>query len=92
MQDKFLIRTVALKLLEELYIKSDYDFTATINAFELFTYNENIDKKLVQKAGKYLKDKKFIQTEQYASDEWEATILCDGIDWLENSYNINIVL
>ena len=52
MQNKFLIRTVALKLLEELYIKSDYDFTATINAFELFTYNENIDKKISSKSWK----------------------------------------
>ena len=44
MQDKFLIRTVALKLLEELYIKSDYDLTATINALKQVKSVEEVAK------------------------------------------------
>ena len=87
MKNKFMIRTVALKLLEKLYLESDYQFKATINSFEFI--NENISKQTIQKAGKYLSDKKLIQTDEYASDKWTATIQYTGIDWLEDCHNIN---
>ena len=87
MKKKFLIKTVALKLLEKLYLESDCQFSAIINAFEFV--DESISKETIQKAGKYLKDKNFIQTNEYASEKWSATIQYAGIDWLENCHNIN---
>lgn len=87
MVNKFVIRTVALKLLEKLYLESDYLFNATINAFEFI--DENISNQTIQKAGKYLSDKKLIQTDEYASDKWTATITYLGVDWLEDCHNIN---
>ena len=68
MENKFMIRTVALKLLEKLYLESDYQFKATINAFEFV--DENINKQTIQKAGKYLSDKKLIQTVKVKSFQW----------------------
>lgn len=87
MKNKFMIRTVALKLLEKLYLESDYQFKATINAFEFV--DENISKQTIQKAGKYLSNKKLIQADEYASNKWTATIQYTGIDWLEDCHNIN---
>lgn len=89
-ENKFLIRTVALKLLEKVYLETNSRLKATINAFELA--NDNIDNDTIQKAGEYLKNKHYIKTDQYASDNWTVLLLADGIDWLEDSYNINTVL
>ena len=81
MNQKYPIRTVALKLLEKVYLESDCHFNATINAYELAS--EQLDKTTIQKAGKYLKDKKLIETTEYASEKWNVTITYSGIDWLE---------
>ena len=87
MNKKFLIRAVALKLLEMIYLKSDSNFQATINAYELV--DGNIDKTTVQKAGTYLAQKNFINSNQTACDTWTVTIKAGGIDWLEDNHNIN---
>lgn len=55
MEKQFLIRTAAIKLLEEIYLKSDGSLKATINAYEIV--DNNIDKTIVQKAGQYLMKK-----------------------------------
>lgn len=87
MNKQFPIRTIALKLLEKIYLKSDCYFKSTINAFELV--NDDITKTVIQKAGKYLKDKNLIETEEYASEEWVVTITYTGVDWLEDYHKIN---
>lgn len=87
MNQKFLIKTIALKILEKIYLESDCYFKATINAYELET--DKVSKTTIQKSGKYLKDKAFIETNEYASDNWNATITCAGIDWLEECHDIN---
>lgn len=87
MNKKFLIKTIALKLLEKIYLESDCYFKATINAYEFVS--DDVSKTTIQKAGKYLKDKGLISTNEYASDKWTATIEYMGIDWLEDCHNIN---
>ena len=87
MNQKYPIRTVALKLLEKVYLESDCHFNATINAYELAS--EQLDKTTIQKAGKYLSDKELIKSNSAANDEWKVTLTYDGIDWLEECYNIN---
>ena len=87
MNQKFPIKTVALKLLEKIYLESDYQFKATINAYELVS--DKLDKTTIQKAGKYLNDKKLIETTEYASEKWNVTLTYSGIDWLEECYKIN---
>lgn len=87
MNNKFLIRTVAMKLLEKVYLSSDASLHATINAFDIV--DNNIDKTIIQKASQYLLKKNLIETSKIAFDEWPVTITYKGIDWLEDCHNIN---
>lgn len=87
MNKKFLIRTVALKLLEKIYLSSDESLHAIINAFDIV--DNNIDKTTIQKASRYLIKKNLVITDKIAYEEWPVTITYNGIDWLEDCYNIN---
>lgn len=85
MEQKFLIKTTALKLLEELYFKSDSSLRATVNAFSLF--DDPCDKDLVIKASQYLIKKKYVDANALASTCWTASITVSGIDWVEEIHN-----
>lgn len=82
MNQKFLIRTIAAKLLEMLYLQSDSYLKATISPYEII--NEDFDELTIQKAGRYLSQKKLVETNEMLSKTWTATITFQGIDWLEN--------
>lgn len=84
MEQKFLIRTVALKLMEELYLKCDSNFSAKTNAFSLF--DNNYDKELIIKASRYLIDKHYIMSSGLASENWTTSITANGIDWVEECH------
>lgn len=87
MNNKFLIRTVALKLLEKVYLSTDSSLHATINAFDIV--DNNIDETLIQKASQYLIRKNLVSTDKIAYEAWPVTITYSGIDWLEDCHNIN---
>lgn len=89
MNKKFPIRTVALFLLEKIYINSDHDFKAIIDVSEITNADINID--MVQKAAKYLKEKNYIQYDVAPYDKWTVTMTATGVDWLEDCHNINPV-
>ena len=56
MNNKFLIKTIALMILKEIYLKSDCNFRANLN-INIFV-NEKINIEILQKAATYLKEKK----------------------------------
>lgn len=87
MEKKFLIRIVAAKLLEKIYLESDSSLKANINTKDII--NENIDKLTIQKAGQYLTKKQLVSTNKMVTDTWEATITYQGIDWLEDWHKSN---
>lgn len=82
MNQKFLIRTIAAKLLEMLYLQSDSYLKATISPYEII--DEYFDELTIQKAGRYLSQKKLVETDEMPSKTWTATITFQGIDWLED--------
>lgn len=84
MEQKFLIKTTALRLLEEIYLESDSSLRATINAYTLFDsdYNET----LVLKASQYLIKKKYVETDMVACEDWRVSITADGIDCVEECH------
>lgn len=89
MNEKFYIRTVALFLLEKLYLKSKYDFTSTIDITKLL--NNDIKINMLQTAAFYLKEKDFItySTVPYQTNNWTANITAAGVDWIEECYKID---
>lgn len=89
MNEKFYIRTIALFLLEKIYLKSGYDFESTINVNELL--DDDIDIDMIQKVAFYLKEKNFItyDTVPYKDNNWSVSITATGIDWVEECHNIN---
>lgn len=84
MEQKFLIKTTALKLMEELYLKCDSNFSAKIDAFSPF--DDNYDKELIVKASKYLVDKHYLTSSGLASENWTTSITTSGIDWVEECH------
>ena len=58
MNKKYPIKTTALMLLENIYLNSNYNLQATINAKSLV--NKEIDMQIIQKAATYLKEKDYI--------------------------------
>ena len=87
MEKQYLVRKAAIKLLEELYFKSDCYLKGTVNVSEMIS--DKMDKLTFQKAGQYLIKKKLVETGKLVADEWTATITYLGIDWLEDCHNIN---
>lgn len=86
MNKKYPIRTTALILLENIYINSNYNLQATINANSLV--NKEIDIQTIQKAATYLKEKDYIRYDIAPHDKWTVTITAKGIDWVEECHNI----
>ena len=84
MEQKFLIKTTALKLMEELYLKSNSSLRAIINAYSIF--DDNYDKNLIIKASKYLIDKKYVDSGSLATEKWTTSITANGIDWVEECH------
>ncbi len=89
MNNQFFIKTVALVILENIYLKSDNNFIATINVNDFI--GERIDMAMMQKAAKYLKEKNYIQYDVAPYDKWTVTMTATGVDWLEDCHNINPV-
>ena len=85
MNTKFLIKPTALKLLEQLYINCNHELQATIDVSKLL--NDDVDIKTIQKACRYLIQKKMISTQQIPCDKWTAAITSEGIDWVEDANN-----
>ena len=82
MEKNFLIRTVAAKLLEKIYLESDSSLKANISTTDII--NDEIDKLLIRKAGQYLVKKQLVSAGTTINDTWEVTITYQGIDWLED--------
>ena len=61
MNRKYPIRTTSLMLLENIYLNSNYNLQATINAKTLV--NKEIDMQMIQKSATYLKEKDYQQAE-----------------------------
>lgn len=88
MHKNLLIRTAAFRLLEELYLCSDHNLKSNINPSDIT--DDKIDIKMLQKAAIYLKEKSFITySETPCEYDWAATITANGIDWLEDFYQID---
>lgn len=87
MKNKYPIRTTALMLLENIYLNSNYNLQATINANSLT--NEKISIQMIQKAATYLKEKSYIHYDIAPYDKWTVTITATGIDWVEECHKIN---
>lgn len=87
MNQKFLIRTIAAKLLEMLYLQSDSYLKATISPYKII--DKDFDELTIKKAGRYLSQKKLVETDEMLSKTWTATITFQGIDWLEDWNNSN---
>ncbi len=65
-------------LLENIYLNSNYNLQATINAKSLV--NKEIDMQIIQKAATYLKEKNYIYYDITPHDRWTVTITAKGID------------
>lgn len=88
MNKNFLIRTAAFRLLEELYLSSDHNLKSNIHPSDIT--DDKINLVILQKAAIYLKEKSFITYNNAPCDyDWSATITANGIDWLEDFYQIN---
>ena len=87
MNRKYPIRTTSLMLLENIYLNSNYNLQATINAKSLV--NKEIDMQIIQKAATYLKEKDYIYYDIAPYDKWTVTITAKGIDWVEECHNIS---
>ena len=87
MNNKFLIKTVALMVLKEIYLKSDYNFRASLNVNTFV--NEKVNIEMIQKAATYLKEKNYIQYDIAPYEKWTVTMTAAGVDWVEECYNIN---
>ena len=87
MEKKLLIRTVAAKLLEKIYLESDSSLKANIDTTDIIS--EDINKTTIQKAGQYLMKKQLVSTDRTVADTWVVTITYQGIDWLEDWYKSN---
>lgn len=87
MNRKYPIRTTSLMLLENIYLNSNYNLLATINAKTLV--NKEIDMQMIQKSATYLKEKDYIHYDIVPHDKWTVTITAKGIDWVEECYNID---
>lgn len=86
MEQKFLLKTTALRLLEEIYLKSDSSLRTIINTYALF--NNDYEKILITKASQYLIKKKYVETDMVACENWRVSITADGIDWVEECHKI----
>lgn len=86
MNKKYQIRTTALMLLENIYLNSNYNLQATINANSLV--NNEINIQMIQKAATYLKEKGYIHYDIAPYDKWSVTITATGVDWVEECHKI----
>lgn len=87
MNKKFLIKTTALLLLEEIYLKANCNFQANIDATKYV--NENRDMDMIQKAAYYLKEKNYIHYDIAPFKQWSVTMTATGVDWIEECYKVN---
>ena len=88
MHKSLLIRTAAFRILEDLYLCSDHNLKSNIHPSDLT--DNKIDIVMIQKAAIYLKEISFITYSNVPCDyDWSATITANGIDWLEDFYQIN---
>lgn len=87
MNKKFFIKTVALILLEKIYVDSNANLTVTINPFEIL--DENINEKIIKQAISYLLEKHYIEAGNVIQKDWTVSITGEGIDWVEECNNIN---
>lgn len=87
MNKKYQIRTTALMLLENIYLNSNYNLQATINANSLV--NNEINIQVIQKAATYLKEKGYIYYDIAPHDKWTVTITATGVDWVEECHKID---
>lgn len=87
MNKRFLIKTIALILLEKIYVDLNTDLTATINPFEIS--DENINEKIIKQSISYLLEKHYIEAGNVVKEDWTVSITGEGIDWVEECNNIN---
>lgn len=87
MNKKYPIRTTALMLLENIYLNSNYNLQATINANSIA--NEKMNIQMIQKAETYLKEKGYIHYDIAPHDKWTVTITAAGVDWVEECHKID---
>lgn len=87
MNDKFFIKTIALQLLEKIYLQCNHNLTAIIDISKII--NKDIDNDKIQKAAYYLKDKKYIHYDIAPYQQWTVTMTAAGVDWIEECYNVN---
>lgn len=87
MNEKLLIRTTALLLLNEIYLKCDGDLVTCINPINII--NDDIDETMIKKAESYLHEKGLIEGGNIMNNKWYISITSKGIDWVEEYYNID---
>lgn len=88
MDIQYNIRGIALALLSEIYLNCDSSFRATVNCSEVVKEH---GKEAACKGLKYLIEKKYVETPVLTVTPFQGKIMCNGIDWLEESYNVKLI-
>ena len=82
---EYIIRTTALLILSEIYLQCDHSFK--VSSLDCAKICTNTDKTDIQKAIKYLSEKRYIEPDGGIHIILSCNITSSGIDWVEDSQN-----